>query len=78
LPDAAENVDAEVKYLYPKTLSPNTSNFNTTNLEKYQGNRKYHRNWFLNKRLKWLDAIYGSSSILDYSFKFKFAQTAYL
>ena len=71
LPDAASNIDAEVKYFYPKTISPNATNWNSGNISQYQGNRKYHREWLLGKRTKWFDAQYGGGSISDYKLTFK-------
>ena len=71
MPDAASNIDAEVKYFYPKTVSPNATNWNAGNIEQYQGNRQYHREWLLNKRTKWFDAQFGAASINAYKINFK-------
>lgn len=71
MPDSASNIDAEVKYFYPKTISPNASNWNPGNIEQYQGNRQYHREWLLDKRTKWFDAQYGAASINAYKINFK-------
>lgn len=69
LPDAADNVDAEVKYFFTSNISPKSDNF--ASLEKFQGNRKYHREWLLSKRTKWFDAKYGAGSIGNYFISFK-------
>ena len=71
LPDSADNVDAEVKYFYPSTISPNASDFNSGNISQYQGNRKYHREWLLDKRMKWFDAKYGAGTIANYQIDFR-------
>lgn len=71
LPDAASNIDAEVKYFYPEALSPKSTNWDSENIQKYQGDRKYHREWFLSRRTKWFDAIFGGTSINDYKISFK-------
>lgn len=71
MPDSASNIDAEVKYFYPKTISPNASNWNAGNIEQYQGSRQYHREWLLDKRTKWFDAQYGAATINAYKINFK-------
>ena len=71
MPDSASNIDAEVKYFYPSTVSPNASNWNAGNIEQYQGSRQYHREWLLDKRTKWFDAQYGAASINAYKINFK-------
>lgn len=70
LPDAAQNIDFEVKYAYPSTLLENTDS-DWENLSKYQGDRKYHREWLISKRSLWFDDIYGGPSINDYAIRFK-------
>ena len=77
LPDAADNIDAEVKYFFTSTLAPEKAeNFAAGNIQQYQGNRKYHREWLLNKRTKWFDAKYGAGTVNDYKFNFKFKATS--
>ena len=71
LPDSADNIDAEVKYFYPSTINPEAPNFNGGNISQYQGNRKYHREWLLDKRMKWFDAKYGAGTIENYQISFK-------
>lgn len=72
LPDSADNIDAEVKYFFTTGINPGSGS-DFASLEKFQGNRKYHREWLLNKRTKWFDAKYGAGSILDYFLSFKLA-----
>jgi hypothetical protein len=69
LPDSADNIDAEIKYFFTTGINPKASDF--ASLEKFQGNRKYHREWLLSKRTKWFDAKYGAGSIQDYFLSFK-------
>lgn len=76
-PDAAFNVDAEIKYFYPKQYN-NTNDypdFEPYNLGQVQGNRKYHRIWWLNHRLNWLDARYSAKLSNENSIKFKVTST---
>lgn len=76
MPDAADNVDAEIKYFYTSVLSPNAGDFVAGNIQQYQGNRKYHREWLLNKRTKWFDAKYGAGTANAYKLNFKFKDTS--
>ena len=76
MPDAADNVDAEIKYFFTSTLSPNAGNFVAGNIQQYQGNRKYHREWLLNKRTKWFDSKYGAGTANAYKLNFKFKATS--
>lgn len=76
-PDSAFNVDAEIKYFYPKQYN-NTNNYPASepyNLGQVQGNRKYHRTWWLNHRLNWLDARYSAKLSNENSIQFKVAST---
>ena len=80
-PDSSSNIDAEVKYFYPNKLSsfvhPSSSatEFNSTNIAKYQGTREFHRELILSKRTKWFDARFGGTSIKDYALTFKSSGT---
>lgn len=64
-PDAIDNVDEEVKYLYPSVLRGDSGeqDFMSTSIEQYQGNRKYHRAYFLENRLNWFDGRYCGGNI---------------
>ena len=73
--DAIYNVDAEIKYYYPlkhMTLLPNATVAQPNRVSNIHGNRKFHRNMWLTKRLTWLDAMYGGvDSLNNYRFSFK-------
>ena len=80
LPDSANNVDVDIKYLYPDDLRygndpvPDglSENLNDSTINgKYQGNRKYHREWIIRKRTNWFDSLYGGGNIIDYKIGFK-------
>lgn len=54
-PDAIHNLDLEIKYLNPSTVSSKEDK----NYAKAQGTRDLHRKLWLKKRTAWLDNIYG-------------------
>lgn len=71
MPDSTDNVDVEVKYYYPCNLTAmeGVSNFDSNQLARFTGTRKYHRQWFITNRLRWFDAKYGSDSKYIIGFK---------
>ena len=71
------NLDAQNKYVEPKTLGVEvnqdgqTSNVKYSYLEAMQGNRKAHRHWWVGNRMGLFDARYsaGQYTATDISFK---------
>lgn len=71
------NLDAQYKYVRPKTLGIEVnqngvvSNLKYSYLEAMQGNRKAHRNWWITNRMHLFDAKYstGQYSLTDITWK---------
>lgn len=72
-PDVIHNIDEEIKYIYHENFSDYGENLN--NISKYQGNRRYHRKRWLEKRLNWFDAKFNGGKVGDYKYGFKIATT---
>lgn len=86
LPDAASNIDEDVKYFWMSKLNPGAASdfingtdsegkqwadFDSESLDQYQGDRKYHRERFISKRLKWFDSMYYGTSATTYKIGYK-------
>lgn len=79
-PTAIQNVDAEIKYYYPRQYLDLSNNMNAvTNpfkLACMQGSREFHQNYWLYKRTCWLDDKYMSGNYEYYKYKFKVSAEA--
>lgn len=71
------NLDAQNKYVEPKTLGVDVNNDGTVTNMKYsyleamQGNRKAHRHWWVTNRMGLFDARYGTGQYTATDINFK-------
>lgn len=72
-PDAIQNVDVEIKYVYPKQINP--SQEEPFGLSKAQGTREYYRDYWFGNRTYWLDDRYGAGDYDKYKLSIKPADT---
>ena len=70
-PDSVQNVDTEIKYLYPKALWGQEDNAEAEYLDKDHGTRYLHRDLWFKNRTRLLDHINDTGNDKDYFIQIK-------